>query len=96
MTSPEPSWLRGISRLLDYRLSITVGKLLEAGLWLGFAYVIIGVVCLFLRPDGVEILQTRAQEQFGIPPDSIYEVATIAGVLLWPLMMLLPTSTCGG
>ncbi|ORV40144.1 hypothetical protein AWC02_19195 [Mycolicibacter engbaekii] len=95
MESPEPSWLRGISRLLDYRLSITVAKLLETGLWLGLVYVIIGVVCLFLRPDGVQLLQTRAQEQFGIPPSSIYEVATVAGVLLWPLMMLLPGTACG-
>lgn len=86
----------GISRLLDYRLSITVGKLLETALWLGLVYVIIGVVCLFLRPDGVEILQTRAEEQLGIPPNSVYELATVAGVLLWPLMMLLPANPCGG
>lgn len=96
MESPEPQRFRGISRLLDYRVSVTVGKLLETALWLGFVYVLIGVVCLFLRPDGVELLQTRAEQQFGIPPNSIYEVATVAGVLAWPLMMLLPTSTCGG
>ena len=96
MTSPEPQWLRGISRLLDYKISVTVSKLLEMALWFGLVYVIIGVVCLFLRPDGVEILQTRAEQQFGIPPHSIYEVATIAGVLLWPLMMLLPSTVCPG
>ncbi|HTM86356.1 MAG TPA: hypothetical protein VL179_15925, partial [Mycobacterium sp.] len=94
--SPEPPWLRGISRLLDYRVNVTVAKLLETALWLGLVYVIIGVVCLFLRPDGVELLQTRAEQQFGIPPHSIYEVATVAGVLLWPLMMLLPSTVCGG
>ncbi|BBX23890.1 hypothetical protein MTER_33010 [Mycolicibacter terrae] len=94
MESPEPPWFRGISRLLDYRVNVSVAKLLETALWLGLVYVIIGVVCLFLRPDGVELLQTRAEQQFGIPPHSIYEVATVAGVLLWPLMMLLP-SACG-
>lgn len=94
MESPEPSWLRGISRLLDYRVNVSIAKLLETALWLGLVYVIIGVVCLFLRPDGVELLQTRAEQQFGIPPHSIYEVATVAGVMLWPLMMLLP-SACG-
>ena len=96
MTSPEPQWLRGIARLLDYKVTITVAKLLESALWLGLIYVVIGVVCLFLRPDGVQILQTRAEEQFGIPPNSIYEVATIGGVLLWPVMMVLPTTPCGG
>lgn len=96
MTSPEPPWLRGISRLLDYRVTVTVAKLLETTLWLGLVYVIIGVVCLFLRPEGVQLLQTRAEQQFGVPPNSIYEVATIAGVLLWPLMMLLPANPCGG
>lgn len=95
MESPEPEWLRGISRLLDYRVNVSIAKLLETALWLGLVYVIIGVVCLFLRPDGVELLQTRAEQQCGIPPNSIYEVATVAGVLLWPLMMLLP-SACGG
>lgn len=94
MTSPEPSWLRGVSRLLDYRVNVSIAKLLETALWLGLVYVIIGVVCLFLRPDGVELLQIRAEQQFGIPPHSIYEVATVAGVMLWPLMMLLP-SACG-
>lgn len=93
MESPEPPRFRGISRLLDYRVS--VATLLETALWLGFGYVIIGVVCLFLRPDGVELLQTRAEQQLGIPPDSIYEVATVAAVLLWPLMMLLPSGGCG-
>lgn len=96
MTSPEPPWLRGISRLLDYKITITVAKLLESALWFALAYVIIGVACLFLRPDGVQILQTRAEEQFGLPPNSIYEVATIAGVLLWPVMMVVPTTPCGG
>ena len=96
MTSPEPQWLRGISRLLDYKITITVAKLLESALWLGLVYVVIGVVCLFLRPDGVQILQTRAEEQFGFPPSSLYEVATIGGVLLWPVMMVLPTTPCGG
>ncbi|MGB3285303.1 hypothetical protein [Mycolicibacter algericus] len=98
MESPESQWFRGISRLLDHRIniSVSVGKLLEMALWLGLVYVIIGVVCLFLRPDGVGLLQTRAEQQFGIPPNSIYEVATVAGVLAWPLMMLLPTSSCEG
>lgn len=96
MTSPEPSWLGGISRLLEYRISVTVAKLVETALWLALVYVIIGVVCLFLRPDGVQLLQTRAEEQFGIPPNSVYELATVAAVLLWPLMMLLPGTACGG
>lgn len=96
MESPEPQRFRGISRVLDYRVNVTVAKLLETALWLGLVYVIIGVGCLFLRPEGVELIQTRVQQQFGIPPSSIYEVATVAGVLLWPLMMLLPSTVCGG
>lgn len=80
--------------MLDYRVNVSIATLLETALWLGFAYVVIGVVCLFLRPEGVELIQTRVQQQFGIPPNSIYELATVAGVMLWPVMMLLPA--CGG
>lgn len=92
MESPEAPRFRGILRFLDYRVSI--GALTEAALWFGLAYVIAGVVWLFLHPDGVERLQTQAERQYGIPPSSVYEVATVTSVALWPVMLLLPADVC--
>ncbi|WP_046319350.1 hypothetical protein [Mycobacterium sp. UM_Kg1] len=92
MESPEPPRFRGILRFLGRGVSI--GALIEAGLWLVLAYVIAGVVWLFLHPDGVERLQTQAERQYGIPPSSVFEVATVTSVALWPVMLLLPTDVC--
>ncbi|CAJ1498691.1 hypothetical protein [[Mycobacterium] holstebronense] len=92
MESPETPRFRGILRFLDYRVS--VGALIEVALWLGLVYVILGVVWLFLHPDGVERLQAQAERQYGIPPASVYEVATVTSVALWPVMLLLPADVC--
>lgn len=92
MESPEASWFRGILRFLDRPVS--VGSLIEAALWFGLAYVIAGVVWLFLHPDGVERLQAQAERQYGVPPASVYEVATVTSVALWPVMLLLPADVC--
>ncbi|ORW10720.1 hypothetical protein [Mycolicibacter longobardus] len=92
MESPETPRFRGILRLLDYRVS--VGALIEAALWLGLVYVIAGVVWLFMHPDGVERLQAQAERQYGVPPASVYELATVTSVALWPVMLLLPADVC--
>ncbi|BBY34333.1 hypothetical protein BST33_17775 [Mycolicibacter minnesotensis] len=92
MESPETPRFRGILRLLDRQVSI--GALIEAGLWSGLVYVIAGVVWLFLNPDGVERLQTQLERHYGIPPASVYEVAAVASVALWPAMLLLPVDDC--
>ncbi|ORW22478.1 hypothetical protein AWC18_06695 [Mycolicibacter nonchromogenicus] len=92
MESPETPRFRGILRLLNRKVS--VGALVEAGLWLGLVYVIAGVVWLFGHPDGVERLQAQAERQYGIPPSSVYEVATVTSVALWPVMLLLPADVC--
>lgn len=94
MESPETPRFRGILRLLDRQVSI--GALIEAGLWSGLVYVIAGVVWLFLNPDGVERLQTQLERHYGIPPASVYEVAAVASVALWPAMLLLPADECAG
>lgn len=73
---------------------MSLGALIEAGLWFGLVYVIAGVVWLFMHPDGVERLQTQAERQYGIPPSSVYEVATVTSVALWPVMLLLPADVC--
>ncbi|CAJ1494249.1 hypothetical protein MU0083_000732 [[Mycobacterium] kokjensenii] len=92
MESPEAPRFRGILRFLDREVSL--GALIEAGLWFGLVYVIAGVVWLFMHPDGVERLQTQAERQYGIPPSSVYEVATVTSVALWPVMLLLPADVC--
>lgn len=92
MESPETPRFRGILRLLDHRVSI--GALIEAALWLGLVYVIAGVVWLFMHPDGVERLQAQAERQYGVPPASVYELATVTSVALWPVMLLLPADVC--
>lgn len=92
MESPETRWFRGILRFLDRQVS--VGALIESALWLGLVYVITGVVWLFLHPDGVERLQAQAERQYGVPPASVYEVATVTSVALWPVLLLLPADVC--
>ncbi|MBS9532347.1 hypothetical protein KIH27_01945 [Mycobacterium sp. M1] len=94
MESPETPRFRGISRLLARRVSVAAW--LEVALWLSFGYVVAGVGWLFIHPDSVERIQLQAQQQFGIPPDSIYELATVAEVtVLWPVVLLLPSGACG-
>lgn len=92
MESPETPRFRGILHLLDHRVS--VGALIEAALWLGLVYVIAGMVWLFMHPDGVERLQAQAERQYGVPPASVYELATVTSVALWPVMLLLPADVC--
>lgn len=94
MESPETPWFRGILRLLDRKVSI--GALIETALWSGLVYVIAGVLWLFLNPGGVERLQTQLERHYGIPPASVYEVAAVASVALWPAMLLLPADECAG
>ena len=72
-----------VRRLLSRKVSI--GAMLEFGLWLGLVHVLIGLVWTFLHYDTVTRLEVQLQTL--LPAG-----AELAGfgltTLLWPLMLL--------
>jgi hypothetical protein len=77
-------------RLLSRKVSL--GAMLEFGLWMGLVHVIVGLVWTFLHYDTV----TRLGDQWQtLVPAGAELVAFGVTTLLWPLM-LIASVVCGG
>jgi amino acid transporter len=81
--------MTAVRRLLSRKVSI--GAMVEFGLWLGLVHVVIGLFWTFLHYDSVTQLGGELQPLF---PAGAELVAFGVTTLLWPLM-LLASVVCG-
>jgi hypothetical protein len=82
-----------LRRVLSHRVS--VAGLTETALWLGGAYLSIGLVWSFFHPDGVQRIQAQLEQQLHLPPGSNYQLAALGEAsVLWPVMTVLPSGGC--
>jgi hypothetical protein len=82
-----------IRRALSHRVS--VGGLTEIALWLGGAYLTIGLVWSFFHPDGVQHIQAQLEQQLHLPAGTNYQLAALGEAsVLWPVMTVLPSGGC--
>jgi hypothetical protein len=82
-----------IRRALSHRVS--VGGLTEIALWLGGAYLTIGLVWSFFHPDGVQHIQAQLEQRLHLPAGTNYQVAALGEAsVLWPVMTVLPSGGC--
>lgn len=82
-----------LRRVLSHRVSF--GGLTELALWLGGAYLTIGLVWSFFHPDGVQRIQTQLEQQLHLPAGTNYQLAALGEAsVLWPVMAVLPSGGC--
>jgi hypothetical protein len=85
--------LTALRRVLSRRVS--VAGLTEIALWLGGAYLTIGLVWSFFHPDGVQRIQTQLEQQLHLPAGTNYQLAALGEAsVLWPVMTVLPSGGC--
>ena len=75
-----------VRRLLSHKVSI--GAMLEFGLWLGLVHVLIGLVWTFIHYDTVTHLEGQLQT---LLPAGAELAAFGITTLLWPLVLLAST-----
>jgi hypothetical protein len=85
--------LTTLRRVLSHRVS--VAGLTEIALWLGGAYLTIGLVWSFFHPDGVQRMETQLEQQLPLPAGTNYQLAALGEAsVLWPVMTVLPAGGC--
>jgi len=85
--------LTALRRVLSHRVS--VAGLTEITLWLGGAYLTIGLVWSFFHPDGVQRIETQLEQQLHLPAGTNYQLAALGEAsVLWPVMTVLPAGGC--
>jgi hypothetical protein len=85
--------LTTLRRVLSHRVS--VAGLTEIALWLGGAYLTIGLVWSFFHPDGVQRIETHLEQQLHLPAGTNYQLAALGEAsVLWPVMTVLPAAGC--
>ncbi|MGB8790725.1 MAG: hypothetical protein WCD33_04220 [Mycobacterium sp.] len=85
--------LTTLRRVLSHRVS--VAGLTEIALWLGGAYLTIGLVWSFFHPDGVQRIETQLEQQLHLPAGTNYQLAALGEAsVLWPVMTVLPAGGC--
>jgi hypothetical protein len=85
--------LTTLRRALSHRVS--VAGLTEIALWLGGAYLTIGLVWSFFHPDGVQRIETQLEQQLHLPAGTNYQLAALGEAsVLWPLMTVMPAGGC--
>jgi hypothetical protein len=85
--------LTTLRRVLSHRVS--VAGLTEIALWLGGAYLTIGLVWSFFHPDGVQRIETQLEQQLHLPAGTNYQLAALGEAsVLWPVMTVLPSGGC--
>ena len=88
-----PAVLGRVRRALSHRVS--VGGLTEIALWLGGAYLTVGLVWSFFHPDGVQRIQTQFEQQLHLPAGTNYQLAALGEAsVLWPVLSVLPSLGC--
>jgi hypothetical protein len=85
--------LTTLRRVLSHRVS--VAGLTEIALWLGGAYLTIGLVWSFFHPDGVQRMETQLEQQLLLPAGTNYQLAALGEAsVLWPVLTVLPAAGC--
>ena len=85
--------LTTLRRVLSHRVS--VAGLTEIALWLGGAYLTIGLVWSFFHPDGVQRIETQLEQQLHLPAGTNYQLAALGEAsVLWPVISVLPSLGC--
>jgi hypothetical protein len=85
--------LTTLRRVLSHRVS--VAGLTEIALWLGGAYLTIGLVWSFFHPDGVQRMETQLEQQLLLPAGTNYQLAALGEAsVLWPVLTVLPAPGC--
>lgn len=72
-----------LRRILSRRVS--VGDLIETGLWLALPYIVIGLAWTFFHPDQVQLIETELLTRIPAGADL---VAFGQVTLLWPILLL--------
>ena len=74
---------------------MSVAGLTEIALWLGGAYLTIGLVWSFFHPDGAQRIETQLEQQLHLPAGTNYQLAALGEAsVLWPVMTVLPAGGC--
>ena len=82
-----------LRRTLSRRVS--VAGLTEIALWLGGAYLTVGLVWSFFHPDGVQHIQTQLEQQLHLPAGTNYQLAALGEAsVLWPVLSVVPSLGC--
>ena len=85
--------LSRLRRALSHRVS--VGALIEIALWLGGAYLTVGLVWSFFHPDSVQRIETQLEQQLHLPAGTNYQLAALGEAsVLWPVLSVLPAAGC--
>ena len=85
--------LTTLRRVLSHRVS--VAGLTEIALWLGGAYLTIGLVWSFFHPDGVQRIETQLEQQLHLPAGTNYQLAALGEAsVLWPVLTVLRAGGC--
>ena len=85
--------LTTLRRVLSHRVS--VAGLTEIALWLGGAYLTIGLVWSFFHPDGVQRMETQLEQQLLLPAGTNYQLAALGEAsVLWLVLTVLPAAGC--
>jgi hypothetical protein len=88
-----PAVLSRLRRVLSHRVS--VGGLIEIALWLGGAYLAVGLVWSFFHPDGVQRIETQLEQQLHLPAGTNYQLAALGEAsVLWPVLSAVPSPGC--
>jgi hypothetical protein len=88
-----PAVLSRLRRVLSHRVS--VGGLIEIALWLGGAYLAVGLLWSFFHPDGVQRIETQLEQQLHLPAGTNYQLAALgAASVLWPVLSVVPSPGC--
>ena len=83
--------LSRLRRALSHRVS--VGALIEIALWLGGAYLTVGLVWSFFHPDGVHRIEAQLEQQLHLPAGTQL-VALGEASVFWPVLSVLPAGGC--
>ena len=74
---------------------VSVAGLTEIALWLGGAYLAIGLVWSFFHPDDVQRIQTQLEQQLHLPAGTNFQLAALGEAsVLWPVIAVLPGGGC--
>jgi hypothetical protein len=88
-----PAVLSRLRRVLSHRVS--VGGLTEIALWLGGAYLTVGLVWSLFHPDGVQRMETQLEQQLQLPAGTNYQLAALGEAsVLWPVLSVVPSLGC--
>jgi hypothetical protein len=74
---------------------VSVGGLTAIAVWLGGAYLAVGMVWVYCHSDAVQRTEEQLEQQLHLPADSSYPLVVWAEAMaLWPVVTVLPSGGC--